>query len=848
MKKYLRIWVMLCCIIPLTLLSCSDDSIPDIDEPGGEEQESVESWHEKIRDKPYPTKENGLYINPAPLIVPQDMKKGDYLQFSLSRSADFKESETIMSDKTRWCFFNPHRVLEEGTWYWKFRSIDASGVEGTWSEVYEFAVEADIPEFVTPASDVFMSNLPNGYPRLYSFLDEGLQNARKNVKTHAEYKGLTSRANSAINADYSEEANPYGKIADIKAYMIYLYQAYHLTQEKMYQDKMVDFVRILQSHTLSDAELYSSNFNSTDIAIVFIKAYDMCQGVLNAGELQQIEELLIKIARHYYKMYCGSQENHIFDNHFWQHNMRILFQAALMLHTKEEYAAEAKEMLSYYYELWTARAPDSGFNRDGLWRNGAYYFNANVKTLYYMPLLFSSITKSDFLKHPWYQNAGKAIAYTWPANSKSVGFGDGSESGSEPNRQRVAFSDFLAREVGDSYAAWYATECKNLLTQDYEFRMYRMITGKSYSGTALPADYPKLVWHKDAGEVTIHSDIADPGNDLSLSFRSSTFASGSHTLADQNSFNLLYKGEDVYRNSGYYINFSGPHNLMSYRHTRAHNTILVNGIGQPYSMKGYGNVVRAMNGEQISYCLGDASHAYSGITDDPLWTSAFKDAGITQTPENGFGTTPLTKYRRHVFVLHPDIVVLYDELEAKEAVRWDWLLHSPVEFNIDNGTKTMETWNSDKQLKSVARMFSNQGFDLSQTDQFVVAPTSSPDPRYPNQWHLTATFTPSKENRILTIIQVLPEYKFPRVITVNHGVYKCGQWEIETSLDCSQPAMLNIVNTATGVVFNYGAESARINNKVIQRQHTHSSIMYDKIDGRVQILEMTDYKTVTTRQ
>lgn len=161
MKKYLRIWVMLCCIIPLTLLSCSDDSIPDIDEPGGEEQESVESWHEKIRDKPYPTKENGLYINPAPLIVPQDMKKGDYLQFSLSRSADFKESETIMSDKTRWCFFNPHRVLEEGTWYWKFRSIDASGVEGTWSEVYEFAVEADIPEFVTPASDVFMSNLPN---------------------------------------------------------------------------------------------------------------------------------------------------------------------------------------------------------------------------------------------------------------------------------------------------------------------------------------------------------------------------------------------------------------------------------------------------------------------------------------------------------------------------------------------------------------------------------------------------------------------------------------------------------------------------------------------------------------
>lgn len=72
---------------------------------------------------------------------------------------------------------------------------------------------------------------------------------------------------------------------------------------------------------------------------------------------------------------------------------------------------------------------------------------------------------------------------------------------------------------------------------------------------------------------------------MAIGFRSSTFASGSHTVANQNSFNLLYKGVDVYRSSGYYQNFSDAHNLMSYRHTRAHNTILVNGIGQPYSLK-----------------------------------------------------------------------------------------------------------------------------------------------------------------------------------------------------------------------------------------------------------------------
>ena len=54
-----------------------------------------------------------------------------------------------------------------------------------------------------------------------------------------------------------------------------------------------------------------------------------------------------------------------------------------------------------------------------------------------------------------------------------------------------------------------------------------------------------------------------------------------------------------------------------------------------------------------------------------------------RTPDNGFGETPLKKYRRHIFLLHPYTVVIYDELESSENVRWDWLLHSPVEFDID---------------------------------------------------------------------------------------------------------------------------------------------------------------------
>lgn len=123
---------------------------------------------------------------------------------------------------------------------------------------------------------------------------------------------------------------------------------------------------------------------------------------------------------------------------------------------------EAKEFLRYFYELWTSRAPATGFNRDGAWQNGANYFSANAVSLMYLPKLFGYATGTDFLRHPWYQNAGKGVACTWIPGSLSSGFGDGHEKMNEkPLRIRSAFADFLARELGDSYAAWYSERIRS---------------------------------------------------------------------------------------------------------------------------------------------------------------------------------------------------------------------------------------------------------------------------------------------------------------------------------------------------------------------------------------------------
>ena len=691
MHTTFRLSVFLLFMVQL-FCSCTSDSLPEPDSTQPETPAGIpDAYQDKIRTQPYPKADNELYLNPAPLIVPQAMKTGERLQFSLSRTEDFSSSETLLSEPQEWCMYNLHRRLEVGTWYWRFRSTNLNGTTpGEWSAIYRFEVKNDTPEFVTPPFQTFLANAPRLHPRIYCFLDDRIGEARNRVTSHPEYAELQSRASQALKAEYTGMTDLYSRAEELRQHATYLYQAYHLTQKEIYAEKLRQLLEALIVAPPADGQLFASNFTASNIAWCLVAAYDLLYNNLSASDRTAAEELMMRVARYYYKVNCGFQENHLFDNHFWQQNMRILFQVALSLYDKPAYSSEVLPMMEYYYELWTARAPASGFNRDGIWHNGTGYFSANILTLAYMPSLLSFISRYDFLSHPWYQNAGRSLVYTCPPGSKSNGFGDNSEKGSEPNRLVAAFADYLACETGDSYAGWYAGECRELLRRDYELRLYRMCTEQDYN-TVFPAGADKMVWYKDAGEVAMHSAPEDTGKDLALSFRSSTFGSGSHTTASQNAFNLLYKGVDVYRSTGYYQNFSDAHNLMSYRHTRAHNSLLVNGIGQPYSTEGYGSVTRAMGGQHISYCLGDASHAYRGISNDPMWVGYFKQAGIEQTPENGFGATPLTKYRRHVLMLHPHTVIVYDELEASEAVRWEWLLHSPTEFKMDVTKKTLCT-------------------------------------------------------------------------------------------------------------------------------------------------------------
>ena len=795
--------------------------------------------HENVRVTPYPQKEHTLYLNPSPLMVPVEMRKADFLQFALSQDQNFPVGKTVLSKPLPWCMFNPHQILESGTWYWRFRSVDKTGKEMPWSEIYRFTVTDEIPKFVTPSFDTFMKNLPEGYPRLYCFMEDGLKKASVTIQSHPEYKEILRRGETALKTEYEKSAFPYEEAGKMGQMTNFLYTAYRTIGKQIYADKMLAYVRALLTSVPDDR--MTNDFYCGDVLFLFTHVYDACYDQLTADERKLIEENVFHIAQYHHNVQRrGMVENHIFDNHYWQRAYREMLQIGLMFADTNE---TAKEVLEYCYELWTARAPASGVNRDGEWQNGHGYFNANVKTLWYASDLLSYMTGTDFLQHPFYKNLGKALVYAWPPGSMSAGFGDGNEKSSTPPRQRVALADYLARETGDPYAVWYCNENGNV-TDDFDMRLYRIgNSDKAYpNNQLLPGDAPKAIWFKDLGEMVAHTNLSNYQENLFLSFRSSPFGSGSHTLSDQNSFNLHFRGVPVYRSTGYYLHFFDPHNLMSYRHTRAHNTMLIDGIGQPFSTKAYGKVVRMFDGKHISYSLGDASNAYCGISEYPMWIKNFQVSKVEQSVENGFCETPLKKYRRHLFLLHPDIVVIYDELEADKPVRWDWVLHSPVKFQINEKENLLTTYYPEKKFSSVAQLFSNSSCIITQTDQFVAPPDPEKfkkDMEYPNQWHMTAAFEKSTANRILTVIRILSDGTTVKELTRKANYFRVGSWEITAELNAAKPAGLLIRNKENGTIFSLGDRKLRIDGNDYQ-QEKGSSLLYDEVDGKWTIQEMQD--------
>jgi hypothetical protein len=234
-----------------------------------------------------------------------------------------------------------------------------------------------------------------------------------------------------------------------------------------------------------------------------------------------------------------------------------------------------------------------------------------------------------------------------------------------------------------------------------------------------------------------------------------------------------------------------PHRTGWYQHTKSNNSVLVDGHGQPYSTEAFGWIRKLVSGEKVAYTLADASNAYSSRETN-------EDYGVK-------------KFYRHVLLLKPDIVVIYDELEASRDVQWTWLLHSLARIRKDGNSFT----STFPHASAAGRIWSSAPVAFALADTFDVPAVNWRGSRDASgkrktyddeQWHLKAETVKTPSCRFLAVLRISPEATAESIEGVdseNFREIETGDWEISCSLNPDEPASLHVKSRDGEATFIY---------------------------------------------
>ncbi|MCX7887931.1 MAG: DUF4962 domain-containing protein, partial [Verrucomicrobiae bacterium] len=694
-----------------------------------------------------------------------------------------------------WAMFNPHVKLAAGKWYWQYRASNSA----EWSPVFQFRVEPGIRQFVTLSAEKMLTCVPAERPRVLAEAKQ-LAALRKRLAVRPEAKTFISRAERLVDAklpDVSQaqpkqkgttayEQRQFAKWAskafanDIAEEVAWLAPAYLITGDKRYQREIMRrglFVAELDPDGVTAPTV--SDFADGACMRVLGLTYDLCYDVLSPAERSKLEAAIRARGERFFARTVNRLETLLGHAHIWQHILTEFTEMALAVQGD---MPEADLWLAYAYELWVNRFPPLGGD-DGGWAEGMVYFGSNIDTMLFMPALWGRLTGVNFFDLPWYRNAPYFHLYCWPPGSASDGFGDGSERADPPPAGHGVFFEALAAVHGNPYARWYADRVlgdRDKLKAE-PLLLWRRLTlpgADRLPSPRPPADLPLSRLFRDVGVASMHTDLTDASRDLMIGFRCSPYGAYGHAHPCQNAFNLNFAGKRLFANSGYYIAYGDAHFKGWYSNTRGHNCVLIDDKGQGRGTEAWGTIRHHLEGRLVSYCQGDASHAYPG--------------------------TGLTLFKRHLALLRPNVVVIYDDLAAERPAQWSWLLHSPEKLAANS------------QCIGVASSFARARATLVASVPLMISIDDKFDPpavnwrdkksgkqpaRYPDQWH--ATVKPARKTsrmRFLAVIQVERPDGTPlqQAASDAQGRIRIGPWRIEAALDVEREASLAVTREDGG--------------------------------------------------
>lgn len=758
----------------------------------GQPEHTPEVIYPKYRQWGSPSANEAAKYNPPSFQWPSDHR--EHHDFRLAKDRSFT-GKVIERKNIPYAVFNPHQKLDEGLWYWQYKRENQE-----WSPVDSFRITSHSIERVIPPVKTIIDNVPDTHPRLLVHKHD-LEALRSRAANYPESKLITEEADEYLLLEVPAESDAVSdgegqndfqekKLANLASkdlgrnvgkVLTSFSEAYILSGDPKYIVAAKKWM-IEVSGWDPKGVTHKNNFGDSYIMVSLATCVDTFWEFLSPDERKQILAQVSARANQFYHNDRSYQETKVATMHFWQRIIKRLIETSIAVLGE---VPEAEDWLEYYYEVWANQSPKMGED-DGAWFNGSGYYALNTLSLIRVPMLLEKYSGVNFFHDEWYHNNLDWINYTFPPGSVQDGFGNDGSKNYFPSVAYAGYADAFARITGNPNGVWYRNKILEYLgkpiSADKEHRWFRVSEGYEMELPEAPKrlQLEQAARFPDVGVAYMNSSLENIENNLMLSVKSSPFGPLGHTHAEQNGFNIAYGGKKLFYNTGYRGSMGDPHTLAWFKHTRGHNAVLIDDNGQPYDGGAYGTIPRFLHGDQLSYAVADASKAYSGVYIEKV------DYG-------------LTRFKRHIAMLRPGLIVIYDDLEADHPAEWSWLIHNDDSLVIDASSKTIVGENA--VAGGQVSLYSSTPIDFKVFDQFTVEPKNFTGKKdqlgnlrdFVNQWHFSG-ISKEKTNqmRYLALIQVNPEKKYHEVVQEREGVYKVGDWKISAEMDAGQPALLKV--------------------------------------------------------
>lgn len=654
-------------------------------------------------------------------------------ELECSRDASFKEI-AYRAQKIGYACHCPPRSFEVGQWYWRFRFVNKAGQASAWSKARAFSVSGESIVFPIPVREELLGRIPKQHPRLF-VRPEQIAELRRLAggELKAQFDALVAESERLLkNPPPTAEPPTYpaGVSTKSEEWRVIWWGNREYVIKTLNGAATLGFTRLLTGKDeygqaakrilLACAQWDpkgSTGYRYNDEAgmpynYYFARTYSFINDLLSEEEKALCRQVMSVRGKEMY--------NHLSPRHLWQpyasHSNRAWHKLGEVgiaflgeIPEAEEWVWFAMNVFYNAYPVWC--------DADGGWHEGSSYWQSYIHRFTWWADVMRVAMGVDAYKKPYFSKIGYYALYLQPPGTKAGGFGDLTPTRASSSNQ--ALMTILAAQAANPYWQWYVEAHGQARQEPGYIGFIRGALPKVQAKA--PDDLPSSRCFWGTGQAVLNTDLKSAADNVELVFKSSPFGTQSHGYDANNSFLLYAYGQPLLVSTGRRDIYGSDHHTNWMWETKSTNSITVNGKGQTkHSSAAQGQILAFHTSRAFDYVAGEAAPAYAG---------------------------ELTRFTRHVLFLKPDLLVLYDQLEAPKASTFEYLLHSPTEMKVA-GAEDIQVANGAGACR--VSLLVPGDLALALTDKYAPPPR----PRIKvTEWHLTAQTRPAQRVEFVTLIR-----------------------------------------------------------------------------------------------